>query len=119
MTEIINVFEGLKNQGYKNTDLAIYGDSAGGGLAAGVTLKMRDMGLGMPAVVVLHSPWSDIDAVGDSYHTLKSADPLLTYNNSLSQAALAYTDKEQFKSPYVSPVYGDYSKGFPPVLITR
>jgi monoterpene epsilon-lactone hydrolase len=29
----------------------------------------------------------------------------------------AYADPKDQKHPYVSPVYGDYTKGFPPTLI--
>ena len=35
----------------------------------------------------------------------------------LKNAADAYADPKDQKNPYVSPVYGDYSKGFPPTLI--
>lgn len=47
----------------------MYGDSAGGGLVAGSVLKMRDQGLGMPAALVLWSPWTDVTGVGDTYFT--------------------------------------------------
>ena len=43
------MFRALTAQGFPMKDLAIYGDSAGGGLAAGAVLKLRDAGLGMPA----------------------------------------------------------------------
>ena len=97
--------------------MAVYGESAGGGLAAGAVLKMRDQGLGMPAAVVLWSPWSDITETGDSYATLKEADPLLYYPGNLKHCADAYAAPADQKHPYVSPVYGDYSRGFPPTLI--
>jgi acetyl esterase/lipase len=86
-------------------------------MAAGSVLKMRDKGLGMPAAVVLWSPWSDITATGDSYATLAQADPLLYYPENLAHCAAAYAAPADQKHPYVSPVYGDYSKGFPPTLI--
>ena len=38
----------------------MFGDSAGGGLAAGPVLKMRDTGLGLPAPLVFWSPWLDL-----------------------------------------------------------
>jgi acetyl esterase/lipase len=97
--------------------MAVFGDSAGGGLAAGSVLKMRDRGLGMPAALVLWSPWADITETGDTYITLKQADPILDYPMLLKNAADAYADPRDQKNPYVSPVYGDYSKGYPPTLI--
>jgi epsilon-lactone hydrolase len=115
--QVISVVKALLAQGYKLKDIGIYGDSAGGGLVAGSVLKMRDDGIGMPAVVVLISPWSDLTESGDSYHTLKDKDPIIAYGNSLGPSALAYAPIEDHKNPYVSPVYADYSKGFPPTLI--
>lgn len=115
--QVISVFQALQTEGYEMKDIAIYGDSAGGGLAAGTVLKMRDAGMGMPAAVVLWSPWSDITDVGDTYTTLKAAEPFFTYANQLGNSADAYADPEDQDHPYVSPVYGDYSKGFPPTLI--
>jgi len=115
--QVVSVFKALREQGYAMKDMAIYGDSAGGSLAAGSVLKMRDKGMGMPAAVVLLSPWSDITDTGDSYFTLKRADPAYLYDNHLKTSADAYADPKDQKHPYVSPVYGDYTKGFPPTLI--
>jgi len=117
LDQVIAVVEALLEQGYKLSDIGIYGDSAGGGLTAGSVLKMRDMGMGIPAVVVLISPWSDITESGDTYHTLKGDDPIISYGNSLDESSLAYAPPEEHNNPYVSPVYGDYTKGFPPTLI--
>jgi monoterpene epsilon-lactone hydrolase len=115
--QVVSVFKALRKQGYAMKDIAIYGDSAGGGLAAGAVLKMCDLGMGMPAAVVLWSPWSDITESGDTYVTLKNAEPMYVYDKHLKPAADAYADPGDQKNPYVSPVYGDYSKGFPPTLI--
>ncbi len=115
--EVITVITELKKTGYSMKNIAIAGDSAGGGLAAGVVLKMREKGMEMPAAVVLWSPWADITETGDTYFTLKNADPSLIYENILKNSAEAYAGLKDQKNPYVSPVYGDYSKGFPPTLI--
>lgn len=77
--QVVTVFEELLKQGYTMQDLAIFGDSAGGGMAAASTLKLQDMGLGMPAAVVLWSPWGDVTCPGDTYTTLKDAEPFLVY----------------------------------------
>lgn len=117
LKQIITVIHSLLSMGYSLSDIGIYGDSAGGALSAGTVLMMRDEGLGMPGVVVLISPWSDISETGDTYQTLKDQDPIIAYGNSLDESSLAYAPREEHKNPYVSPVYGDYSKGFPPTLI--
>ena len=116
-SDVVSVIKALIEGGYDLEDIAIYGDSAGGGLAAGSVLRARDEGVGQVAAVVLWSPWADITETGDTYATLKDADPLLVYPNSLEHAAAAYADPADQRRSYVSPVYGDYSTGFPPTLI--
>jgi acetyl esterase/lipase len=115
--QVVSVIKALLADGYEMGDIAIYGDSAGGALAAGSILRARDEGVGLVAAVVLWSPWSDITETGDTYTTLQDADPLLIYEGSLENAADAYAEPEDQKHPYVSPIYGDYSSGFPPTLI--
>jgi acetyl esterase/lipase len=48
---------------------------------------------------------------------LKDADPFLPSALDLNNMASAYTNPTDQKNPYVSPVYGNFSKGFPPTLI--
>ena len=115
--EVISVFKALAEQGFTAGDIVLSGDSAGGGLAAGVTLKMRDLGMEMPAALALWSPWADISETGDTYVTLRDAELFFTYEHVLGPAALAYADAVDHKNPYVSPVYGDFKQGFPPTLI--
>ena len=115
--EVISVFKALAKQGFMADDIVLCGDSAGGGLALGATLKMRDFGMEMPAALVLWSPWADISETGDTYVTLRNAEPYYTYQHVLGPSALAYADAKDHKHPYVSAVYGDFKQGFPPTLI--
>ena len=115
--QVISVFEALLAQGYTMNDIAIYGDSAGGGLATSTVLNLRDQEMGMPAVVVLWSPWVDLTDRGDTLQTLKEDDPQLTYSTVLGPSALAYADGLDLGDRRVSPLYSDFSKGFPPTLI--
>ena len=116
--EVVSVLQALiKEKGYSPQDIAIYGDSAGGGLVAGSVLKMRDVGIGIPAAIVLWSPWTDVTLSGDSYYRLISKDPLQPSTSLLKNFSIAYANPLDHKNPYVSPVYGNFSKGFPPTLI--
>lgn len=117
LNQIISVVQALLESGYDLSDIGMYGDSAGGALTAGSVLKMRDQGMGMPGALVLISPWADITNTGDTYETLKTADPILNYKNALGPASLAYAAEKDHRTPYVSPVYADFSQGFPPTLI--
>jgi monoterpene epsilon-lactone hydrolase len=116
-SEVVSVIQALKDQGYSLNDIAMYGDSAGGGLVAGSVLKMRDGGIGIPAAIVLWSPWTDVTRSGDSHYTLKNADAFNASDSMLKNMADAYVNPSDQKNPYASPVYGNFSKGFPPTLI--
>lgn len=118
--QVVAVFEALLEEGYAPADIVLYGDSAGGGLAAGSVLRMRDLGLGMPAALVLWSPWSDLtdDAnKGSCQPAVQPAGQAEVDPAYLRLAAAAYADPDDQKHPWVSPVYGNYATGFPPTLI--
>lgn len=105
-------------QRYRPENIGIFGSSAGGGLTAAVTLAIRDQGLPLPSAVALITPWSDLSKSGDSYETLAELDPVLrSYEAGLADFATLYAGDTDLKKPLVSPVYGDYSKGFPPALL--
>ncbi len=114
--ELVKVYAGLLKEGHKAGQVGLFGGSAGGGLIGGGVFRLRDEGLPLPGALVLGSPWSDITETGDSYCTLANADPILTYAG-LKAGADLYADPKDQKNPYVSPVYGDYGKGYPPMLI--
>jgi acetyl esterase/lipase len=93
---------------------AISGASAGGNLSAAVTLKVRDSGLPMPGCVGLLTPATDLARESDTLHTNAGIDTVL---RPFGNAALLYADGHDLKDPYLSPLYGDYTKGFPPTFL--
>jgi acetyl esterase/lipase len=115
--EVVEVFKALLAQGFKLKNMGIYGASAGGGLATSTVLNLRDQGLGMPAAVVLWSPWVDLTKDGDTQTTLEDQEPMLLYNGLLDRSAKAFAAGLDLKDPKVSPMHADFNKGFPPTLI--
>ena len=115
--QIVAVFDALIDEGYRMSDLAILGDSAGGAMSASTVLNLRDQGKGMPAAAVLWSPNTDLTSPDDSTVTLDPADPILTYSTLLTTGAKAYAGDVALDDPRVSPLYADLSRGFSPVLI--
>lgn len=115
-TNVMSVIENIySNHGAENT--ALMGDSAGGGLAAGLVHKLVDNDFPMPAAILLWSPWSDITRTGDTYYTLRDAELHYSYPALLQHSANAYADPEDQNHPYVSPVYGEFTDTYPPTLI--
>ena len=98
--------------------IVVFGDSAGGALAMATILAAREVGLALPAGAVLFSPWADLSKTGDSYESLEGRDPDNYYEINLRASAEAYAAGRDLTDPLISPVYGDFTKGFPPVLIS-
>jgi len=115
--QIVSVFDALIEAGYAMPDIAIYGESAGGALAASTVLNLRDQGKGMPAAAVFWSPNTDLSSRDDSTVTLDPDDPVLTYSTLLVSGSKAYAGDVALDDPRVSPLYADLSGGFSPALI--
>jgi monoterpene epsilon-lactone hydrolase len=95
-------------------EIVVSGLSAGGNLAAALILRARDEGMALPAGVVLMSPEVDLTESGDSFQTNLGIDAF----GSLRAANLLYADGQDLAGPYLSPLFGDFGKGFPPALLT-
>ena len=96
-------------------DVIVGGSSAGGNLAAALILKARDEGLPLPAAAVLLTPEVDLTESGDSFHTNLGVDSVLTSH--LMATNLLYANGHDLADPYLSPLFGDFTKGFPPTFL--
>ncbi|HTR69179.1 MAG TPA: alpha/beta hydrolase [Mycobacteriales bacterium] len=97
-------------------EIIVGGASAGGNLAAALILKAREEGLPLPAAAVLMTPGVDLTEAGDSNRTNLGLDPLLTRSG--RPAFLLYAGEHDLSDPFISPLFGDLSKGFPPTILT-
>jgi len=96
--------------------VALAGDSAGGGLALALALRLRDAGHTAPAAMALLSPWTDL-ALSLPTHVSKAAvDPFFPDTSTLSAAAQMYAAQTPRTHPLVSPHYASLH-GLPPTLI--
>lgn len=101
---------------YKPHSIGVYGISAGGNIAPACLLKARELGLQMPAACALHSPASDLTESGDTYATNDTIDIVLKHRS--SDLFAMYAGGHDLRDPLVSPVFADFSKGFPPTVLT-
>ena len=108
-------WRGLLDEGADPRHCAVIGDSAGGGLALALALRLRDEGGPLPAAVVALSPWTDLAITGESCRRNAIADPVLNETD-LVHFAAQYLRGADPRNPYVSPLYGD-PRGLPPTLI--
>jgi acetyl esterase/lipase len=102
---------------HRPSDIILGGGSAGGNLAAALVLRARDEGLPLPAAVVLLTPAVDFTQSGDSFHTNAGVDTILGGGGGAMPIDQLYAPGQDLTNPYVSPLFGDFSKGFPPTLL--
>ena len=114
LEDAVEAYKYLLDMGYAGEDIAILGESAGGGLTFALALKLRDLGMPLPACLVAISPWTDLTLTGDSYTENEQSDPTLSMPM-LEFYAESYAGDDR-KNPYISPMYADLS-GLPPTLI--
>lgn len=95
--------------------IALYGASAGGCIVAAAVLKARDQGLPLPGALVLLTPACDLTESGDSFFTLAAIDNILP--GPLPLEIALYAGDLQRRDPHVSPLFGDFSTGFPPTFL--
>ncbi len=110
-------YRGLADLGF--TEIALAGDSAGGGLAlatlAAAAASAQDGSGVMPKGAAVMSPWTDLSLSGASLETRAEADLMLT-KASLADMAHLYLGSHDPRDPRVSPLFGDLN-GFPPILL--
>jgi acetyl esterase/lipase len=95
--------------------VVVGGDSAGGGLAAALTVACVDSGVEVPAGLVLLSPWLDLTVEASTYESRRSRDQLFSAE-AATEAADSYLQGVAPDDPLASPLFADLS-GFPPTLL--
>ncbi|AMA56839.1 alpha/beta hydrolase [Bradyrhizobium sp. CCGE-LA001] len=116
LDDALAAYRYLLDQGLQPADIALAGDSAGGNLALGAMLALRDRGETVPAAAVLMSPWTDLAATGASYESRAKADPIHQRAMILALAKNYLGRDGDPHHPLASPLYADLS-GLPPLLI--
>jgi epsilon-lactone hydrolase len=108
-------YEGLLAQGVDPGQIALAGESSGGGLAVATLLALRDAGTPLPSSAFLMSPYADLTLSGETILENQATDVTLTPEG-LRLRVPDYVDRADASNPQISPVFGDLS-GLPPLLI--
>ena len=114
LDDCVTVYRALLRD-HRPDDIIVGGASAGGGLATSLILRARDEGLPLPAAAVLLTPAVDFTESGDSFHTNAGVDTVLG-GGGMPLHEL-YAGGHDPAEPYLSPLFGDFAKGFPPTLL--
>lgn len=95
--------------------LVVAGDSAGGGLAMALLLRLRDRQVPLPACAVLLSPWTDLTGSGASILE-NDGKCAMFHPENIPAFAACYASPAVWQDPGVSPLYGRL-EGLPPIHI--
>ncbi|MEQ9089094.1 MAG: alpha/beta hydrolase [Alphaproteobacteria bacterium] len=114
--DAVRVYRWLLAEGTAPADIAVAGDSAGGGLAFALCLALRDRDIDLPGAVVGLSPWTDLTGSGDSVKSNAWSDPMLKPDGIENLATTYLAPGEDRTTPLASPLFGKFN-GFPPTLI--
>ncbi len=115
--DVVAVYKELLKT-YKPRSIGIFGTSAGAILTAEVTVRLKQLGLPLPAALGIFSGLADFSRAGDSWQLfalnglpgdMKPIDP-----NHLPDDS--YVGKTDRKDPVLSPLFADLH-GMPPTLL--
>ena len=116
LDDCIAVYNALVGEhGAKN--IIVGGASAGANLTAALVLRARDEGLPVPAGAIMHTPHLDMTNGSDSLYANQGLDAVLSGPDMTSIRTL-YSGGHDFTHPYLSPLFGDFTKGFSPSFLS-
>ena len=114
--DVIAAYRWLRtDQRLRASSVAVAGDSAGGGLAVGLLVAIRDAGEALPAAAALMSPTVDLTSSGASMTERVDQDPIST-PAMLRQFAADYLAGADPRTPLASPLFASLT-GLPPLLV--
>ncbi len=93
--------------------VVLCGDSAGGNLALVQALRARDLGLPLPAHLVLFAPWLELTMENPEALAVQKRDPML-WIEELRECGRWWAGAEDPRAPLLSPVHADLG-GLPPI----
>lgn len=113
LEDALESYRYLLKKGYDPKQIALCGESAGGGLIYALCLKLKEDNLPLPGGLISMSPWTDLTSSGESYETNRDVDPNMTVEHLQFYTRCYTTDP---KNPLAAPIFGNL-EGLPPSLI--
>ena len=110
LDDALSCYRRALQEGVAPQQIVVCGDSAGGGLALSLALRLRDAGEPMPAGLMLLSPFLDATLSGDTIRCESARDPML-HVDWLKQAVRWYAP------PHGRALLEADLQGLPPMLI--
>jgi cation diffusion facilitator CzcD-associated flavoprotein CzcO/acetyl esterase/lipase len=116
LDDVVAAWRGLRAAAAPGERLVLAGDSAGGNLALGLMLTLRDAGEALPDAAALFSPSTDLTGESPSLLANTGRDPMF-HGPALEHLARAYLGAAgEPGHPLVSPLQAELA-GLPPLLV--
>lgn len=115
LEDAVTSYAWLLEHNVKPAKISVMGDSAGGGLALALLLKLPEQSLPLPGCAAVISPWTDMTCSSPSIVEKADEDPILN-RDKLRVGARCYAGEIDLKTPFLSPLYGNFDE-LPPLLI--
>jgi epsilon-lactone hydrolase len=115
LDDCLTAYRGLLRE-HRPEDIIVGGVSAGANLAVALILRARDEGLPLPAAAVVETVLADLTMAGDTMVTNNGIDP--SFMDDVGPILQLYSGGHDLRDPYLSPLFGDFGKGFPPTILT-
>lgn len=112
LEDAVAAYRYLLAAGVASSQIALAGDSAGGGMAAALVLAIKEHGLPLPGCAVLISAWLDLTLTLPTIRENAANDPVVLYA-AIEAMAHAYVGDGDRKRPLASPLYGDWRNSIP------
>ena len=115
-TQAVAAIHWLLIHGAKASEIAVAGDSAGGGLVVALLAHLRlTEPSSVPRCGVAFSPWTDLEGTGASLQTNDGKCAMFRPEN-IKEFAAAYLGDASPQDPRASPLFADLA-GLPPLLL--
>lgn len=117
LEDTLAAYRWLLGQGFEADSIATAGDSAGGNLAVGIALKLRELGEPLPAAIVAFSPWLDMEHLGKTLDTNAETDAFVNRSVVEMMSSMYLGESGSPTDPLANPLHADLT-GMPPLFLT-
>lgn len=115
LDDAVAAYSALIAEGVPADQIAVAGESSGGGLLAATLVALKEAGLPQPSSATIFSPWADLSVSGATMTTKAGVDAALT-PAALRTRAADYLAGTAPNAPLASPIFADLT-GLAPLLI--
>lgn len=116
LDDCVAAYRGLLGKGIAAKSIVIGGDSAGGNLTLATALKLKSLGVELPAALVALSPATDVDGEGFESRQSNARSDAMFIMEMFDSLRPLYCPTWDPSHPFISPYRGDVA-GLPPTLI--